>query len=286
MRIGIATTDFAAFGADVLFGKIAGMGFESAQFAFASVIETDFVPDGRIEIPPVITAAAVNAIGKAASRYNISIVSCNGTYNMSHPSAEVRAEGIKRMDGFAAAVRELGASIISLCSGTRNEGYLWSYHADSQTPAAWADMIESMKRAAEVAERYGLVLAVETEYSNVVDTPEKARRMMDEVGSPRLKMVMDCANLFHPGDARADNAAAVITHAFDVFGGDIVLAHGKDIRASDGIEFCPTGEGIVDFKLFIQLLAKYGYTGDMVLHGILDEAKMPRGIEAVVAALG
>jgi len=42
----------------------------------------------------------------------------------------------------------------------------------------------------------------------------------------------------------------------------------------------------VDFKLFIQLLAKYGYTGDMVLHGIFDETKMPRGIEAVVAAIG
>jgi hypothetical protein len=43
----------------------------------------------------------------------------------------------------------------------------------------------------------------------------------------------------------------------------------------DGISFCGTGRGIVDFAFTAQMLKKYGYAGDMFLHGIYDEADMP-----------
>jgi sugar phosphate isomerase/epimerase len=200
---------------------------------------------------------------------------------MAHPDGAVRAEGIRRLELLCKAAVELEAGTISLCSGTRNAAHLWRYHKDNHTDAAWADMLETMERSVEIAGRYGVLLAVETEYNNVIDTPERAREMLDTVNSPHLKMIMDCANLFHPGDAHRDKAADVIGHAFDIIGGDIVLAHGKDIAESDGIDFCPTGEGIVDFELFMQLLLKYGYTGDMILHGIYDEAKMPAGISTI-----
>jgi len=285
MKIGIATTDFDTCKTDRLFESAANLGFESVQFAFASIEESDFIPDDRIEIPPSVGPALVKKVKEAANARKITIPSVNGTFNMAHPDVEVRMEGIRRMDSFAAAARELGAGIISLCSGTRNEAHLWRYHKDNHTDAAWRDMIDTMLRAVEIADKYELILAVETEYSNVVDTADKARRMMDEVNSPRLKMIMDCANLFHPGDAYKEKAAAVIRHAFNVLKGDIVLAHGKDIAESEGINFCPTGEGIVDFELFIRLLDAQGYQGDMILHGIYDEAKMPQGIEVIKSLL-
>jgi hypothetical protein len=31
----------------------------------------------------------------------------------------------------------------------------------------------------------------------------------------------------------------------------------------------------------MKLLIKYGYIGDMILHGIYDEAKMPAGISTI-----
>ena len=80
----------------------------------------------------------------------------------------------------------------------------------------------------------------------------------------------DCA---HPG-----NVQAVIGHAFDLFGKDIVIAHGKDIREGDGIDFCGTGHGIVDFAFTARKLQEAGYQGDMFLHGIYDEGDMLRSI--------
>jgi len=98
-------------------------------------------------------------------------------------------------------------------------------------------------------------------------------------------MTMDCANLFHAGEAKRENVHRIVRHAFDVFGDDVVIAHGKDIMESEGIKFCPTGEGVIDYTQFIGLLKEHNYNGDMILHGIFDGVKMARGYETIANAL-
>lgn len=275
MRIGICTTDFKThMPAMDLFRKMADMGYETTQLAFSSVTECGFAADTRIEIPGSVSLEAIAAIRAAAEATGITVCAVNGTWNMAHPDREVREEGIRRFDGFLAAVAALGCPIASLCSGSRNAGHLWRPHPDNSAPEAWADMLDSMRRCARLAEKHGIVLAIETEASNVIDTPEKARIIMDEVGSPNLKMILDCANLFHAGDAKPENVRPAIDRAFACYGRDIVLAHGKDIRAGEGIDFCGTGFGIVDFPYTLDCLKDAGYTGEMVLHGIYRDEDM------------
>ena len=280
MRTGICTTDFEVtdrlpLSADRLFGRIREFGFGCVQFAFSSIAESEFTPTGRIEIPDRIPTAALDAAARSADRFDLPIEVINGTFNMAHPDEDVRREGIRRFALLTEAAEILGAKYISLCSGTRFEEHLWTYSPENHTPAAWNAMLDTIQRAVELAERRDITLAIESEASNIIDTPENARRVMDEVGSDHLKMILDCANLFHVGRAHPEYVQETIAHAFDLFGDDIVIAHGKDIREGDGIDFCGTGRGIVDFPFTAQMLKKYGYAGDMFLHGIYDEADMP-----------
>jgi len=282
MKIGICTIDFEkiykALPADELFAKIKNLGFEVVQLSFPPIKELGFVSTAQFEIPDKISGSIIQIINDASKKYDIPVVACNGTFNMAHPDISVRDEGIQRFEVIADTAKKLGCSMISLCTGTRCKNHMWTYHEDNNTPQAWTDMIYTVRKAAAIAEKYDIFIIAETEASNIVNTPEKARKMMDEVKSPKLKMIMDCANLFQAGEAKKDNVTSVITHAFEVFGRDVVSAHGKDIQESEGIKFCATGEGIVDYKLFIELLNKYGFIGDMILHGISDEEKMVNGI--------
>lgn len=285
MNVGVCSSDFDTMSAAALFDKAASFGFVSMQLALSSVSEAGYAPDGSIEIPDILPSEAIPAILAAARASGVKIAAVNGTFNMAHPDEHVRREGVRRFTGFADAVRDLGCQIISICTGTRDAGYLWRHSQLNDTKDAWADMYDTMLRIVEIAEARGLTLAIETEASNVVDTPEKARALIDSVGSHSLKMIMDCANLFHGGQAHPENVRPTIERAFEAYGRDVVLAHGKDIAESDGIQFCPTFEGIIDYSYFIGLLNKYGYEGDMLIHGVFDDKKMARAADGMRAAI-
>lgn len=279
MRTGICTTDLKTAPAKELFEKLSKLGTPVTQLSFDSVSETGFIPDGNIDIPSTVDENVLQLIMSCAKKHDIEIAAINGTFNMAHPDSAIRTEGLHRFEGFAQAVKTLGCGMISLCSGTRNLESLWAPHPENSSEEAWQDMFETVTAAVSIAERFDMVLAVETEAANIIDTPEKARKLMDDIGSPNLKMIMDCANLFHPGEAHAQNVRRIMRHAFEIFGRDVVIAHGKDIKESKGIKFCGTGEGIVDFEYFAELLREHNYQGDMFLHGVEHEDKLPAAIQ-------
>ena len=289
MKTGVCTTDFEKLPlvpADRLFARIRDIGFSCVQFAFSSVAEAEFVPTGQLELPERISPDVLRAVGAASERYGLPVEVINATFNMAHPDPAVREEGLRRLDVAAEAAQILGCPVLSLCSGTRNAAHLWTPHPDNGTETAWDAMFGTMLRAAEIAERRGVTLAVESEASNVIDSPAKARRLMDGVGSARIKMILDPANLFHAGEAHPENARRTLDEAFALFGPDIVAAHGKDILEGDGISFCGTGRGIVDFPYMAEKLRASGYAGDMFLHGIYDPDDMPRALEHWLRASG
>lgn len=83
-----------------------------------------------------------------------------------------------------------------------------------------------MAQALPLAEAHNVILGVEPEVSNVIDSAERARRLLDEMKSPNLKIVMDGANLFHYGELPC---MSELIHAFELLGDDIVIAHAKDL---------------------------------------------------------
>lgn len=57
-----------------------------------------------------------------------------------------------------------------------------------------------MREATDIARQANAVLAFEPEMSNVAGSARQARRLLDEIGSPHLKVTIDPANLFHAGE--------------------------------------------------------------------------------------
>jgi len=57
-----------------------------------------------------------------------------------------------------------------------------------------------VREATDIARQSRVVLAFEPEVNNVVDSAQKARQLLDEIGSPFLKVTIDAANLFHAGE--------------------------------------------------------------------------------------
>ncbi|MFN0111509.1 MAG: sugar phosphate isomerase/epimerase family protein [Blastocatellia bacterium] len=223
-------------------------------------------------MPDEISAELARQIRREASERGITIASVAGTFNMCHPDAEHRQTGLRRLRVLAEACSQLGVKKIHLCSGTRDRTSMWRRHPDNDTPEAWRDMAASMRVAADIARQNRVILAFEPEVNNVVNSAKKARRLMDEIGSPHLKVTLDAANLFHTGEL--PRMKEILDEAFTLVGKDIVLAHAKDLDHDGDAGHMAAGQGKLDYDRYVGLLRKYKFPGPLLLHS-LTEAQMP-----------
>ncbi|MGA2618919.1 MAG: sugar phosphate isomerase/epimerase family protein [Thermoguttaceae bacterium] len=264
MQIGILIGTFSGPTLEARLDAVKACGIDCVQLSMDCA--------GLPLMPERIAPELAARIRRAAAARAITIASVQGTFNMSHPDAEHRRAGLRGLQVLTAACAGLGTSMIHLCTGTRDRQNMWRRHADNDSPAAWRDMAACVREAAEIARPAGVVLGFEPEVNNVVDSAQKARRLMDEIGSPHLKVTMDAANLFHAGElARMDE---ILEQAFALVGKDIVMAHAKDLSHDGDAGHEAAGHGRLDYDRYISLLKAYGFSGPLLLHG-LSEAQVP-----------
>jgi sugar phosphate isomerase/epimerase len=122
----------------------------------------------------------------------------------------------------------------------------------------WKQLVAIFRELLKAAEAGNTVLAIEASFSTFVGTVDRVRRMLEEVASPRLKILWDAAHLIQAADL-ADTGKAM-ARAAAAFGEHIVLAHANDVRlgAEGRTESCRAGTGSLDYRTFVMLLGRLG----------------------------
>ena len=241
-----------------------GETLDAVKRAGFSAIQLDFATAGLSSMPAEIPDSVAEDIRRETEARGVTIAAVGGTYNMIHPDPQVRAEGMASLRAIAASCAAIGTSIITLSTGTRDAANMWRRHPDNDTPGAWNDMFDALTSALAIADEYDVLLAFEPEPANVASNPARARRLLDEIPHPRLKVCFDAANIAASDLTR--DPAVVIDEAFAVLGNEIATAHGKDITAEG--EFCAAGTGIVPWPHCVRRFAEVGYAGPLVLHSL------------------
>lgn len=261
MRLGIFAKTFSGTDPDTVLAAVANAGFEVAQYNMAC--------SGLEPLPEEIPEEVTTAIRAASAASGVQIAAVSGTFNMIDPDPALRAGGLRRFAALIAAAPAMGTQLVTLCTGTRHLGDMWRAHPDNATPEAWRDLIASMETAVTVAEANDVDLGIEPELANVVSSAAAARRLIDEMKSARLRIVLDAANLFETATLREQRD--IISHAVDLLADRIVMAHAKD-RAVDGA-FVAAGQGVLDYPHYLAALRRAGFDGPLVTHGLTaDEA--------------
>jgi sugar phosphate isomerase/epimerase len=148
----------------------------------------------------------------------------------------------------------------------------------SAMPRAWSDLVETLLQCISIAEEFDLRLGIEPEINNVIDSPQKARMLLDEMQSPRLAIVMDPANIFRFQDL--PQMDAMLIKSFELLAPYITLAHCKDVSDENPPIFGAAGTGVLNYALYIQLLREMDYQGPLILHS-LSEQQVPASVEYV-----
>ncbi len=261
MQIGIFAKTFVRPTLAATLDAVVAHGIHCVQFNMACA--------GLPSMPAALDAAVVDEIRGAMEARHLRMAALSGTFNMIHPDVRRRADGLARLRTLAAACPALAVSIITLSTGTRDPEDMWRRHPDNDTPAAWRDLRAALGEALAIAEEHRVTLAFEPEVSNVVDSALKARRLLDELQSPYLKVVLDGANLFHAG--ALPRMRAILDEAVTLLGDDIVLAHAKDLSQDGDAGHEAAGSGLLDYDHYLALLRGVGFAGPLILHALSEE---------------
>ena len=262
MQLGIFAKTFDGTSASDVLAAVAAAGYSAAQYNMAC--------SGLPSMPDAIPAEVAAAVAAASRACQVSIAAVSGTYNMIHPDKAVRGKGHAWLEVLASRCKLMSAGMITLCTGTRDAQDQWRWHRDNDSPGAWRDLLAAMETAIAIADRWDIDLGIEPELANVVSSPERAAALIGELRSPRLKIVIDPANLFE--QASLEEQRRIVASAIDLLGERIAMGHAKDRAAGGG--FVAAGKGVVDFAHYFACLKAARFNGPMITHG-LSAAEAP-----------
>lgn len=261
MKLGIFAKTFSGDLPSTVLKHCFDSGFSVAQYNMAC--------SGVASMPAKISSSDCRTVRDAALSNNVDLCAMSATYNMIHPDLTIRNDGHKKLAVIASAAQQMGIKLLTLCTGTRNAEDQWRTHRDNVSPEAWNDLLTSMEVALQIAEDNDLELGVEPELANVANSAAKAKHLLDELQSDRLKIIFDPANLFEK--TSLSNQRDIVSRGIDLLAPNLAMAHAKD-RFSDG-EFATAGMGVLDYTHYLRHLHQTGFKGPLVAHGLkADEA--------------
>jgi sugar phosphate isomerase/epimerase len=252
---GIFARTYASKDPHTLFAQVRRDGFKAVQFNLSCM--------GLAALPAELPLGLGRGAATAARDNGLALCALSGTYNMVHPDAERRKADRAAFANVLIAAREMSVPLVTLCTGSRDEGDMWRAHLDNASRQAWTDLRAELDHALSLAAEANLRLAVEPEPANVIADARLARRLLDEIGTSRLGIILDAANLLPP-EAQS-RQREIVAEAMDLLGDDICLVHAKDVDAQGKV--VPVGQGVVDMPNFVRRVRSAGYDGPLVSHG-------------------
>jgi sugar phosphate isomerase/epimerase len=245
LRLGARAHDFGRMPAEELAARIAAGGFSCVQLALNKAVAGLDLQAGDLN------ADLARQIGGAFARHGVGVEVLGCYVNPIHPDLKTRAALLQFFKDHLRFARDFGCGIVALESGSVNADY--SPHPANHGEEVFQIMLASISELVAVAENFGVIVGLEAVTSHTVSTPQKMRRLLDEMASDHLQVVLDPVNLLSPENFRAQSR--VVAEALDLLGDDIAVVHAKDFIFENGaMQTVPAGCGRFDFAPILEFV--------------------------------
>ena len=249
-NIGLRAHDYGQGTPAEIAEKLAPFGATCIQLALAKSFPN------ISEKPGQLSPGLGNHVRDVMAKQGINIAVLGCYINPIHPDPIIKEQSLLRFEEHLRFARDFGCAIVGTETGSRNADC--TYHSDSQSEDAFLELVDSVKRLARTAEKYGTIVGIEgVAHHHVVHTYAKMVRMLELVDSPNVQVIYDPVNFF-PLD-QCDQQESLMDQAFALFGERIVAIHSKDFVLNDGLKAgdLPSGTGLMKHQHLFDLLKKH-----------------------------
>lgn len=188
-----------------------------------------------------------------------------GSYiNPSNPDDELLRADIEKFKEKIKYASVLKPIVVGTETGRYKEGL-------TDTEEAYQRVLKTFKELVPYAEENGVNIGIEGVHCFVINTPQKMKRLLDDLGSDNVKVIFDPVNLLNINNYQ--NQDEIINETFDLPADKICVLHAKDFKVESG-NFTSTKltEGLLNFKLIFEKLKEHNLDIPIICEEIDEES--------------
>ncbi len=180
---------------------------------------------------------------------DIAVLGCY--LNLANPDKEQLAKITKTYIAHLRFASILGCGVVGTETGCPNVEY--RYDPANRTEEAYQTFMTNLMPVLKAAERFGVILAIEPVRSHIIYDSKRARRLLNDMKSPNLQIILDPVNLLAKDNY--EQQTQVLEEAIELLGEDTAVIHIKDFRVEDGeIRSCGAGLGIFNYEPLMKFI--------------------------------
>jgi len=267
--VGMATTGFREFTNARLAQELAKRRIHTIQLFLTQSDSHYWRYNGRNDLSD-LSDGRCKEIADAYRAAGISIHSIGVYTNLIHPDENERKANLAYFEAMMKVGAHMGVRAFITEAG--------HYHAEGPAPRVeyhfqedvWKRMVATGKQLAAIADAHGATVLVEPFFRGFFASAKRTRLFLEDVGSPRIRALLDPANLLEIND---------LEEMFDQLGPWIDCLHAKDrkLHVDRGV---PAGQGDLDYPKFVTLAAARTPKAPLIM-----EYVGPKDYEAALAHL-
>lgn len=254
LTIGVATLGFPDQTNAQLAEELRQQGIRTVQLFLSQSDSRYWKYNGRSDLSD-LTPARCEALAKAYRSAGIAIHSIGVYTNLIHPDETERRANLAYFEGMMKAGQAMGVRTFITEAG--------HYLSDKPATAVpydfqqdiWKQMVATAKELGRIAERYQATVLMEPFYRGFLASAKRTRVFLEEVDSPRVRALLDPANLLEVND---------LEEMFEQLKPWIGCLHAKDRKLHVDLGV-PAGQGDLDYPKFVTLAAKHTPQAPLIL---------------------
>ena len=225
MRYGIRLHDAAPGTLAERLSSVRDQGFVCAHIALSKLIP-GFTMDAS---PELLTPALTDEIRSAFEERGMDCPLLGCYLQLARPDGEALDRVLAAYHAHLRAARRIGAALVG--TETPANGLTFSDPLP-RSEEAYQLFLRNLKIVLRWAEEEGVPLGVEPVFCDIIATPARAERLLEDAHSDALRIILDGVNLL--SNEAGLNPEPVIEDAVRRLGDRVSLLHMKDYRLEEG----------------------------------------------------
>ena len=245
MKIGIRLHDTVPGTLEQRLAFVKGQGFDCVHLALSKTLPDFAMADAPAKLARPEFAEEIRG-ALARTDQACAVLGCY--LNLTHPGAEERDHTREIYFAHLAFAKKIGAWMVGSETPMHPEHPLAKEAPASEE--AFRFFVDQLRPVVRRAEEEDVIMAIEPVYSHIVSTPERAERMLAELDSDHLRIILDAVNLL--GEGNLDRREEVLADAMRRLGDKVALLHMKDyLREENALPAVACGEGEMDYHVLM-----------------------------------